>query len=124
MRHHGPRDDEPCDSYSGNLCTGFGNDDTTCFKCGWDRFQHDSKMRELFKRLEEEQAARPPTLLQIVQALSQVYDDEGAAIWLTSNQVWPHPGGGTYHASPLFIFKEGRPKEVMAAIERLESGAV
>lgn len=32
--------EKPCDNYSGNLCTGFGNDDTTCWICGWDRFAH------------------------------------------------------------------------------------
>lgn len=34
--------DEPCEAYFGNLCTGFGNEDQTCF-CGWDRWDHPSE---------------------------------------------------------------------------------
>jgi hypothetical protein len=54
--------------------------------------------------------------------LTEVYDDHGAIIWLTANQVWPHPNGGTYHASPLSILREGRSEEVMQRIDVMRSG--
>jgi hypothetical protein len=34
------KDEEACDTYFGNVCTGFGNDDTTCWLCGWDMYEH------------------------------------------------------------------------------------
>jgi dCMP deaminase len=33
------RKPEPCKSYRGNLCSGFGGE-TICDFCGWDRFEH------------------------------------------------------------------------------------
>lgn len=30
---------EPCESYFGNVCTGFGGT-TECRLCGWDMFDH------------------------------------------------------------------------------------
>jgi hypothetical protein len=62
-------------------------------------------------------------LVDVFKALREVYDERGALIWLTSSQVWPHPNGGTYHASAMFILKEGRSEEVMQKIEQLQSGA-
>lgn len=41
--------ERPCLHYGGNLCTGFGNEDTTCFGCGWDRADHgvsDERLRQ------------------------------------------------------------------------------
>lgn len=38
-----PKADEPCESYFGNVCTGFGNDDQTCLGCGWERYDHPSE---------------------------------------------------------------------------------
>lgn len=35
------RKSEPCDSYVGNLCGGFG-DPCICYICGWERYKHRS----------------------------------------------------------------------------------
>jgi hypothetical protein len=43
------RKERPCLHYGGNLCTGFGSDDTTCWGCGWDRADHgvsDERLRQ------------------------------------------------------------------------------
>jgi hypothetical protein len=50
----------PCTSFSGNLCTGFGNEDTVCTTCLWDRFYHgmsDAKLRHAGFDIPEETAA-------------------------------------------------------------------
>lgn len=33
------KDDEPCEQYFGNLCSGFGGQ-TICTRCGWDFHDH------------------------------------------------------------------------------------
>lgn len=32
--------DEPCESYFGNVCSGFGGS-LTCYGCGWDMYDHE-----------------------------------------------------------------------------------
>lgn len=53
----GPKSDKPCGGYFGNLCTGFGSDDTHCWSCGWDRWDHESEqsqgMRDLIEKMKE-----------------------------------------------------------------------
>lgn len=41
-----PRSEEPCSSYFGNLCTGFGGT-TTCLMCGWDQHDHPEEQAEI-----------------------------------------------------------------------------
>jgi hypothetical protein len=65
-----------------------------------------------------------PTLAQIVAGLAEVYNDEGACIWLMADQVWPHPVGGTFHSSALAMIREGRSVEVMERVNALASGAM
>jgi hypothetical protein len=33
------KDETPCDSYIGNMCSGFGGK-TICWVCGWDMYEH------------------------------------------------------------------------------------
>ena len=47
------RAEEPCDSYFGNLCSGFGGT-LTCLTCGWDQQDHpreQEKIRLIFADL-------------------------------------------------------------------------
>lgn len=47
---HGPhKAAEPCGSYVGNVCTGFGAA-ATCMICGWDRLDH-PETKERARRL-------------------------------------------------------------------------
>jgi hypothetical protein len=62
-------------------------------------------------------------LSEVAKALHDVYDEDGVLTWLTSSQIWPHPNGGTYHASAMFLLKEGRSAEVMQRVEQLQTGA-
>ena len=34
----------PCESYAGNLCSGFGGD-LICWICGWDKYYHGAGIR-------------------------------------------------------------------------------
>ena len=37
--HTGSGHPQPCQSYSGNLCGGFGGS-LKCWNCGWDKYEH------------------------------------------------------------------------------------
>ena len=65
---------------------------------------------------------KEPTLVEIVTALSEVYDDRGSVIWLTSPQkCWPLSSFDFYSAVELI--RTGRAAEVMQRVDQLRSGA-
>jgi hypothetical protein len=41
---------KPCESYFGNVCSGFGGS-LTCFRCGWHKFDHEPTVTGLPLRL-------------------------------------------------------------------------
>lgn len=62
----------------------------------------------------------PPTLAQIVAALSVTYDDKGIAHWLAAvnNDLWSKPDGN-WPCTPLEYVMSGYIADVAAAVERI-----
>lgn len=51
----------PCDSYLGNVCTGFGGE-TVCYICGWDLYEHDQpgiSLKDVTESLEQKSSKNP-----------------------------------------------------------------
>jgi hypothetical protein len=59
------------------------------------------------------------SVVEIVTALTHIYDNWGAVIWLQVGQF-----GERQHETALDLVSRGRAAEVMARIERLQSGTV